>query len=232
MEIKTNEIKKLYQEYLTDQRPAGREDCPSFQELLGFLSKTRRSRRKIVKHLTSCVYCLEEIDSILKILLSKDLLVAEIASFLKDEAAGRKKTAKRFSDFKMKELAPYALVPLLLIGMAFVFFRSEFTNEENNRGKVIGRILLLTPPNHIVSRASLRLEWKGLDKFKYCFYEIFDDSLRPLWKSPEMNDNVIILPSEVSQKLDKNRLYYWMVTVYFNGGQGVESPLAKFILSD
>ena len=91
---------------------------------------------------------------------------------------------------------------------------------------------MISPADQKVSRSSLKIEWKGIEKDDYCLYELFDESLKPLWKSSKITQKELIIPPDISQVLNKNRTYFWMVTVFLEDGRSFESPLSKFVLND
>jgi hypothetical protein len=232
MTIKTDDIKRLYRTYLEEKRPASREECPSIKDLANLPTKIRKGRKKIIRHLLSCVSCSEELESILIILRSQQDLMDDLKPLVEENQAKHDKAKRRFPRLILKGFVPYAIAVAVLFIVAFIVYRPDLAKNTENRGKTTQIIQTLSPADQKISRSSLKIEWKGIEKFSYCYFELFDESLKPLWKSPKANDKKMIIPPNIGQILHKNRTYFWMVTVFLEDGRSFESSLAKFVLTN
>jgi len=73
--------------------------------------------------------------------------------------------------------------------------------------------------------------WKDKDTSRVYIVELFDDSLRPLWRSDRVGGTSISLSAERAALLVPGNMYFWMVTAYSSGTSAVESDLQEFILA-
>ena len=72
--------------------------------------------------------------------------------------------------------------------------------------------------------------WHKVLQAKIYQMEIFDESLRPLWRSPQIADLTYALPPEIEDKIQRNKTYFWMITAFISDNTKKESSLGSFIL--
>jgi len=251
MEIDDKDLQRSYREYVMGKIPSTRKNCPSTKEIINFF-KTKLSEKhktEIVDHITNCSYCLKEFDFILQTLRYEETLCKEVRNYIlskTEKDASTKKLRKKTFSFirKIKNtLYPhfswrYALLFLgaIIIILSFVvlldkyYFKQLRTPED--RGKGILSINLIEPTKGVYSRSELIFKWNEIKDSDYYLLELFDEALLPLWKSQKIFKSQFTLPSEILEKLIKNKSYFWMVTVCFRDGKQLESNIEKFSLKD
>ena len=98
------------------------------------------------------------------------------------------------------------------------------------RGRTPAQIQLISPAHGQTIRTPLVFKWKLAGKFDYAILEIFDEALSPIWKGPRVYRDSYQLPPEVEAKIEKNKVYYWMITVFLIDSKVIESALENFTL--
>ena len=242
MKIKHKDLQKLYKDFVMENIPESRKDCPPSKEIINFFRAklSEKQKTKIVDHITHCNYCAQEFEFILQTLRYEGKLSEEIGNLIrsKNDKTALKTKDKKIplnSGKKQKLFTPvlswkYALLPfaVLLIIFALIFFpRSE--NEEY-RGVNHIRIQLVEPIDGKYSKSQLEFRWNELKDSDYYILELFDETLLPVWKSNRISKNRVIPPAELVKKLSINKTYLWMVTAFFPDGRRVESDIEEFIL--
>jgi hypothetical protein len=100
------------------------------------------------------------------------------------------------------------------------------------RGRLSGQLRLLAPGQEPALRAPLVFRWEEVSRPDYYIIEIFDDSLRPFWKSAQLTGISYELPSPVKEKMERGKSYFWMLTAFSKSGTKTESSLEVFRLID
>ncbi|UCC40681.1 MAG: hypothetical protein JSV96_04340, partial [Candidatus Aminicenantes bacterium] len=100
------------------------------------------------------------------------------------------------------------------------------------RGTNSKQIHLIEPINKKCSKSSLIFKWNFVKNSEYYVLELFDDTLYPVWKSQKIFKAQATLPLEISNRLKKDKAYFWMVIAFLNHGKKIESRLEKFTLTD
>jgi hypothetical protein len=244
MKINNSDLIKTYRAYIQDQIPQSREKCPSPEDFLNFFiaSGSGRKKQKTIDHITNCAYCAHEFSFFFEIYREERRFLEEIDRLLQQkdpmQVSQKKRANSRiFHWSKIFHLRPswkYALVPLLTIifvtMMLLLMNRFSATKNNGERGKLPGHIQLTAPTHEHAAHAPLIFRWKGVTNSNYCVLEIFDGALSPLWKSPRIFENFYQLPPDIAPKIEKNRVYFWMITVFSAEGKEIESFLEDFRL--
>jgi hypothetical protein len=102
----------------------------------------------------------------------------------------------------------------------------------NHRGEIRPRVILIAPLKARAVNIPLIFKWQPFKNSQYYVLEIFDETLVAVWKSPEIPANQLILPEDISTRLLKHRIYYWLVTSQTSEGKRVESDMGQFRLTD
>jgi hypothetical protein len=100
------------------------------------------------------------------------------------------------------------------------------------RGRLSGQVRLITPGQEASIRTSLIFRWEPVTLSDHYVIEVFDDSLLPLWKSPQISGTSWELPTSVKEKMATGRTYFWMLTSFSASGLRVESSLEEFEFVD
>jgi len=239
MNINHKDLCALYQAVISGRLPDSRADCPPLDDLIKFF-KPRTSRRlktKIVDHITRCAPCSEEFDLILKIKRSSEQMDREIGLLLGPKNSARKSLhhPKMFFPDRFWRYAAL-LVGIVSLSLAVLTFIDKnpvmLLKQQVGRGHLDSGIRLSEPINTRVQKSHLVFRWKeygGADSYEV---ELFDESLKFIWKSPKLAKTTYILPSEMIQKLIPSHKYFWMITINMKNRSIIESELASFVVTE
>jgi hypothetical protein len=244
MKINNSDLRKIYRAYVQDRIPLSREKCPSPEKLFSSFMSLGSSHKigKIIDHITICAYCAQEFNFFLEIFREEQRLVEEIDRLLqqKDRARISQKKRTEFPIFRWPKIYrlhaswKYAIIPLLTIIfvalMISVTNRLIITKKNEERSELPGQIQLLGPTYEKAAQVPLIFKWKGVKNSNYYILEIFDKALLLVWKSPRIFENSYRLPSDIGGKIEKNKNYFWMITVFLVDGMTIESSLEEFTL--
>jgi hypothetical protein len=100
---------------------------------------------------------------------------------------------------------------------------------EKYRAGSLAKVVLLQPVGEKTTRSSLIFRWQDVPSSDYYVFELFDESLQPVWKSERISQSRFIPPSDLLDKLAAQSRYFWMVTA-FGRGEKTSSSLEDFIL--
>jgi hypothetical protein len=242
MKINNDDLRNIYQAYIRDRIPASREDCPSAEEIQAsfMASASRRRKAKIIRHISGCADCAQEFKFFLRIFREEQRLVSGInRTYPRADqriVPGKKLPNSVISSwprvFSLYLSLKSALVPLsvsILIALVTLAANKIFISRKvDERGRLPNLVQLLEPLHKKAALAPLVFKWKGTRNAHSFVLEIFDETLLPLWKSPRIIETSCRLPSEISQRLQPNKTYFWMITAFLADGAAVESSLEDF----
>jgi hypothetical protein len=244
MKITSNDLKMAYKSHIQRYVPLSREGCPSEESILGVFEGTLSPEKKeeIVDHVVNCAYCLREFEFFLALVRNESKVAKEIASFLKEKSCDvnppKKKTkiwniifGSGMQRHPLWRIASISLVLLIISGLflisAKLILRPSLDEE---RGRLRDQVRLISPSQGQEATLPLVFRWQKMTGAELYQLELFDDSLSPLWKSPQIFVLFYKLPPKVAEAIEENRIYFWMVTAFLPNGEKRESPLETFIL--
>jgi hypothetical protein len=244
MKINNDDLRHIYQAYIRDRIPASRDACPSAEHIqASFMpSASRRKKAKIIRHISGCADCAQEFQFFLRLFREEQGLINGIDRLSpgadRNAVAGKKLHNSLISSwprvFSLHLSWKSVLVRLsasILIAVAILATNKIFISRKTDeRGKLSNQVHLLEPVHKKVALAPLVFKWKGIRNAHSFMLEIFDGTLLPLWKSPRIIETSYQLPSEISQKLQPNKTYFWMITAFRADGAAVESSLEDFLV--
>ncbi len=227
--MKTNdrELKRVYRESV-QKASVPTKDCPSPQAIWELFAGKASERRKarLVDHITACPSCFREFEAFLEISRAEGNLANQVQARL-GSRPGR-------APLPMAWRYVAALLMLMVI-LATAILSTKWlgpAGPPEERGRVSGQVRLLSPSREPNLRAPLIFSWEEIARSEYFIIEIFDDSLRPFWKSSRLTGRSYELPSPVKEKLKGNQSYFWMLTAFLQDGGRTESALEEFKLAD
>jgi len=243
MKIKHKDLQNIYKTYLLEKTPSSRKNCPSPEDILDFLRKklSKNKTTKLLNHITNCYYCAQELEYAKNILKYESKLNEEISqmiqSFQKKEGTLQEIHHWKFRIknwlrlFAMPKRLKYAMIfagatVLLFIITAFLLKSSRTTDYRSTGTSQIQ----LSKPIYNTVQSLLTFRWSSIHESDYYILELFDETLYPVWKSEGLSENQLTLPRDISQKLQKNKPYFWMVTAFLPNGQKIESSLKEFFI--
>lgn len=230
MKIEYDDLKKLYQRYITSKIPGNRNKCPSPMALFNsFKSSTSlRNKKKIIGHITDCSFCREEFELLLELQryqASSITVINETSSTAPSiDKLGAVNLGRRF-------ICRYAY---FLFGLALIISAYYLIVQKRNLTEVKRasepRILLITPEHVQAFPEPLIFRWQEQSASQYYILELFDNSLLPVWTSQKILDVQIQLPDEVLSRLHSGNYYFWMITAFSSTQKISESELMRFLV--
>jgi len=246
MKINTDDLIKIYRSYIQEQIPQSRKKCPSPKTIMNLFITPGSTHKKgrIVEHLTSCRHCAHEFGFSLEIYREEGILLEEIERLLPQterlRVAEKRKTITnifRWPDGPYPrpywKYAVLSLLTIIVVAMTILITNQFMITQKNTeRGRTPRQIQLMAPTDGKAIQIPLTFKWKLAGKLDYCILEIFDEALSPVWKSPRIYKDFYQLPPEIEAKIQKNKTYYWMITIFLFDGKVVESALENFTLGE
>ena len=246
MKINNKDLKKLYKAYLMENAPPTRKNCLSTKDIIDLLRAklSEKQKSKIIGHVTSCYFCSQEFEFILQTLRQEIKLKNEI-EFLtmhkKRSPLLQKESEKKKPDSKRKLFLFYPALSwkytslllgiILIISLVFIFVIFRNHEKEDYRGATYPQIKLIMPIKGKYQKSLLEFRWREIKYVDYYILELFDESLKPLWKSKKIFNNHIVPPKKFVVGLPENKMYFWMLTAYFQDSKTIESKIEGFTLT-
>jgi len=239
MNINHKDLAALYKSFVGDRLPESRKNCPSLNDLIKFFKPRTSTRRKtkIVDHITRCAPCAREFDLILKIKRRSELMDQEIGLWLSPKILSRESPERpkiAFSHLFWRYAA--VLLGFVSLSLAVLTFIDKnpvlLFNQQVGRGHIESNIRLIEPINTRLEKSHLVFRWKEYDGADSYTLELFDESLKFIWKSPKLGETTYALPSEIIQKLAPSHIYFWMITINMKNRSVIESELVYFVVAD
>lgn len=243
MKIDSDSLKSLLQSQSRSGQPGSRQDCPDPEKIIALLRSElpRKKAGRIIDHISRCPDCREESKFLIEVLRAEKALLEELSAWVgeaKSASPSHRTLAPvlgalrqgmsmvRGWSWKAVSLAAVAFLAIVLIFSSLVF-----RHPEKYRAETPVRVELIEPVAARISRSALVFRWKSLASADSYTLGIFEENLKPVWKSQRITRSTLILPTEVSLRLSLNKPYFWMVTA-FAEGQEVASALGKFVLTE
>ncbi len=120
---------------------------------------------------------------------------------------------------------------ILIISLVFTFVIFRNHKKEEYRGTTYPLIKLIMPIKGKYHKSLLEFRWEEIRNVDYYILELFDESLKPLWKSNKIKNNYIVLPHKYVAGLPENKMYFWVLRAYLPSGKIIESEIEDFILT-
>ena len=225
MKVDEQGLRRLYQEHIRAQVPPSRLKCLSLDRLIHFLEGrlSKRAKYAVIDHVTSCASCYQEFIFLSQLRGYEERLTSQISG-------APLATSYGISPFSVVCRQAAALVVLgLLLSVAFIFW--QWKPQADERGKSSASLILLRPAGRSALVFPFEFCWKDKIPSREYIVELFDDSLRPLWKSDRVGRTSISFSAERVGLLVPGNTYFWMVTAYSFGISAMESDLQEFILA-
>lgn len=226
MKINQINLPKIFRELINSNKPTSRHDCPDPKTLLAFYQGklSKRKTKKISNHLIHCSGCLEELDLIRSIKREENFLIDKILE-IKGNPKEKSSFALKWALKPVPALLIFSTALIIILIMIFNPFNKEIYRGGENF------IASLPSPKYLTApKPTLIFKWPELENAQSYYFEIFDETLFPLWRAGPLTTNRIIIPSEILQKIEANQRYFWVVSAQLKDGTRIESPLTPFKL--
>lgn len=231
MKVSHKDLKGLYRSYLEDRLPVSRSKCPSPQDIIECLRAESSIKRKnsILDHIFSCAYCHDEFEFALETIREEEKFIHDLSTIIQKKRRRIENKYVQFHQFRPAWIFGF----IFIIGVALIsLFLHNISEERKYRGAQPHSVTLVTPNENTILKPLFEFEWKHIQNSEYYILEIFDESLYPTWRSDKITVNHILLSREITNRLLKQKTYYWMVTAFLPDGKTIESRLQDFVISD
>jgi len=225
MDLNDDELKSLYRTYVAGQKEDSRKDCPSMEKLLSFFEAHKRTRKKkrIVDHITRCSACAKEFEFMLEVQRYECRLALRLQETPSEEPSPL--PSGIITPLFWKFTSSVVGMVLVVVSLGIIF--KELRREDLTRATRSGIELIQPKPGRPVT-PPLIFKWQPTAMATTYILELYDDSLLPFWKSTETSATTIVLPDDVTARLQPDQVYYWMVTAYGRDGKLAESGFYRF----
>ncbi len=227
------DLKRLYKKFLEGKVCQSHSACPPPEWLVKFFrfKLSRGKKRRLIDHISQCPHCSQEFKFMLEIFRQEKIFIKDIENILHPRTPGKKLAPSREKMFALRPIRASALLSLLALAVAAaaLFFLLKFPRDQFYRESRLSAITLIGPVGGDFFSSDQRFKWSIVSDFNYCILEIFDETLLPMWKTEKIYGNQWDPPYELTVLLKKDKLYFWMVTVFLPQGGQMESRLEDFV---
>jgi len=228
MKINKIELQRLYKETIASGRTAGQSECASLDQIVRFFERrlSKKARRRLVDHVTGCPTCCQEFEFLLE-LQRFEKEIARQAVELEESRFRSRPRLKTRANFLFQHAAGLVVVFFLLSSLALMW---RGANQAVDRGRKTSAVVLFQPAGSVVGQSVLEFSWQASVPSLEYIVELFDDALKPIWKSERLAASKVLLPEKILALLRPGETYYWMVTAYAGGRYHDESDFQAFSL--
>jgi len=234
MNLNDEELRQLYRSFIALKNLESRVGCPSLEKLMSFFESSSRARKKmkIIDHVTNCSSCAREFEFLLELQRYEKKMIQEVREAQPMESLpsspfkSRSKSRQRSLLF-WKFSAALISIALVIVSLATIVQKLE--REDQTRATQTALRLIQPKPNQRVT-LPLVFKWQKVVGAENYILELYDESLLPIWKSPEISSTSLFLPENISRQLYPGRQYFWMITAYTKNKKLSESNLFEFTM--
>jgi len=239
MKITDKELGILYRSYVNDRSPASRRKCPNPKDLISIFSPRAREKRKthIIDHITRCSACASEFRLFLEMERERRQFESEIGIALSESLHPLKKKdpllGKMFISLGFWQYTTMAVGMIFLTASFLTLFqKNPIFSSKPAAARIPSQpaIQLIEPVRGSVSKSRLVFKWQSVSFANYYVFELYDEALKLVWKSPQISETSLSAPNRILEKLKSSKPLFWMITAYLTSGKYVESSLAGFLL--
>ncbi|MDW7761773.1 MAG: hypothetical protein SCM96_14200 [Acidobacteriota bacterium] len=219
MKIDDQELRRLYGKSVQEKCLELRKPCPTLKKVFTFFRPgvSRKRKLHIIDHITSCASCSKEFAFLLEIHRKQEILIRYI----------HKESPASVPHSRFLRYAPVA-AGLFLFVFVSLFLYQNFT-PSHRHGIDKEPIQLVHPSGRTSLVYPLFFKWNADKEAEYYILEIFDASLRPFWRTTDIDSNFYLLPKDIISRMKPHEPYYWMITAVDSEGNKNESKIRVFI---
>jgi hypothetical protein len=229
--MKTNiaEVSRAYRDYLRSEKPASGEACPTIERLAQCIlaDVPGKERAEIVEHAANCAACAATLKDLLAVSAETDRVATEIIHSAGRGETGGSRGAKTFWG-RLTERPAVAVMAGIFILAIITFSAIRLLDRSNTRGGPEARILLVSPVAGSLSRDGIEFRWESLAGADHYTVELFDKSLKLVWRSGPVSGNEVRPADGVGKDMSAGETYYWIVTAVTGDHSEIKSRLAEF----
>jgi hypothetical protein len=232
--VKTNQaqVSEILRSYLDDRKagPGPGSGCPTPEDTARLVARNldRRSRSRIMKHVSECASCARVLRSVLHLSGEIDKLtggVEAIPGYPRDEGSGERehvgpRLGRRAAVAVLAGLGGVAILTLSVIKLA---------DRPAVRGTSEQQIRLLSPKRGASCAAEeIEFAWEAVPKAQRYSVELFDQSLAKVWRSGMISETRLDLPAEARRSVEAGGTYFWRVIAVLDDAKELASKLSEF----
>jgi len=229
--MKTNlaDVSRVYRDYLRGAKPDIGRACPTMERLAQCVlaDVPGKERAEIVGHAANCAACAAALKDLFDISAETDRVAAEIKRSAGREQASESRGAETFLG-RLTGRPAVAIMAGIFVLAVLTFSVFRLLDRSGTRGGPEVRVLLVSPVAGSFSRDGLEFRWQSLAGADHYTVELFDKSLKLVWRSGPVSGNEFRPADAVDKGLRADEAYYWMVTAVRGDHSEIKSRLAEF----
>jgi hypothetical protein len=229
MKTNTAEVSRIYKDYLRGAKLDVERACPTMERLTQCVlaDVPAKERAEIVGHAANCAVCAAALKDLLNISAETDRVAAEIKRSAGRERTGKSRGATALWGWITGRPA-VAVIAGIFVLVVLTFSVIRVLDQSGTRGGPGVRVLLVSPNSGSFSRDGLEFRWQSLAGAAHYRVELFDKSLKLIWRSGPVSENELRPADVVGKALNPGETYYWMVTAVRDDHSEIKSRLAEF----
>jgi hypothetical protein len=223
MGMRDNELRRIYQSYVSGKARAVRGGCPPVEDLREVFEDAtpQAAKDEIVDHISACSDCAREFEFIREIRAKEEELAAEIWALTR-----HRRPPIPFLSRPVRSYVLGMVMIAIVISGIIVFKHDGIQDEGRSRSATIPEPL--APSGHVEALPPLTFRWKPVIRAVSYIVEIYDESLQPVWESPPVPTTAAPLPDPIGKTLLGDKIYYWSVLAFDSEGKIGESRFEAF----
>lgn len=233
MKTSLTEVSRIYLDHLRGDKPAAGGACPTLERLAQCVlaDLPEKERAELVGHAANCAACAAALKDLLDISAETDRVAAGIKRSAGRGQAGESKGAKAFWG-RLTGRPAVAVMAGIFVLAVMTFSVWRLLERSGTRGGPGARILMVSPVGGSLSRDGLAFRWESLAGANLYRVELFDKSLKLVWRSGQVSGNEVRPADGVGKGLNAGETYYWMVTAVTVDRSEIKSRLAEFSIKE
>jgi hypothetical protein len=230
MIVKDDDVKRLYQEGVHARTPEDRRDCPTPEDLVRIATPGADipNRLELLEHVGGCSMCAAEVKYILDLHSESEVLSGRLAAVEQNRPFGIRRILPPRRSPQFLRFAFGILGIAMTIASLYVLVHRR--NPPIDLRSTQLSIELFSPIGGYRSSAPLFFEWQDIPEADHYRLEVYSIDLLPLWSSPKLTANRLLLPDGVARRLLKDKTHFWMVTAFSKNEKIAESNFVPFVL--
>jgi hypothetical protein len=229
MKINFAEISKLYQDNLDRGGSVAKDSCPDPERLVNSIMTEvpRKEKAEILRHAANCPACAGALKGLLCISAEVTKLAEQVEILSKSGRGCASPEKKTFWAWIVKK--PLAATLMGLAAMAVIaVYVTQPRNKSAKRSEPGVGIQMISPVKTSLPEATVQFKWESLANADYYIVELFDKTLKLVWRSGLLYGNETPLAGGVSKDMIPGETYYWTVTAVMTDHIEIKSRMAEF----
>jgi len=241
MKISHKELSQIYQAHISGKIPPSTDLCLSLDVLNEFFDAQvlRERKSEMIEHITNCAYCVQKFSLLLEMHRGTNFLSEEMEKCIENNALIRPNRKPYLNPIHASKLLlsktiiiSGIVISSICVSALVVLFLQTSLKKDSLRRNYQYLSQMVDSNSKYSKKSNIQIAWSQNKLAKYFTLEIFDESLKAIWKSQKLYENQCLIYSNLMNEWISNKYYFWMVTGYTETGSVIELPLTKFLLID